>query len=433
MSFLPFGASAGIFTALLGAGAVTLIGISVYRTVAPVDVKGAFEFFSGCWSCQMFLDVMGSMSEILPRAYNGLGRVIVPFMIGVTAIWIAWQLFKSFTEKTGNLDVWSLSDTFVTHFVKIIVVSIVLLAPFPRMITDVIIEPVFNVGLYVVRNVDLILTDNKDEGFNMCMIETAMADRVTAHEQTASSGAFSPKFRHSLACQVAKVHELTGIGMTAGWTMMNMAFHADYMHKILHSVPIFPNVPMFLAGLLILILFLGALLPIPVYFLEVFVKLTMDLLLLPLTFLGWVFKGWNIFPQGAQNKNLRAIVDDIINAAAGITLTCLFVTFSVSFLDTIFGQMSGVGTLSSALSGEINGVSGRGLSELLIEGLMMRNDSLITILVMGVFIAMFMTSIPALVKSLFKVSVSSEYYNTLKKDVKTVSDNIKKIWQNAQK
>ena len=207
--------------------------------------------------------------------------------------------------------------------------------------------------------------------------------------------------------------------------MMNMAFNDEYMHKIMWDVPIFPNIPMFAAGLLVLLLFFASLLPIPLYFLEIFIKLSMDLVLLPLTFLGWLFKGWNIFPQGSHNKNIRAIVDDVINATAGIAVTGLFVAFSIMFLDAVFGNLEGVSRLMTALQ--------NGDSKVLIDGLMMRNDSLVTILIMGVFIAMFMTAIPALTKTLFNVSISTKYYDNLKKDLQTTWGNLKNIWAKMKK
>lgn len=420
LSFLPFGAAAvspWLVGAVASVGAVA--GFSIYRSMSPVNVADAMKFFSSCWSCQMFSDIMSTMSGILPRVYDALGSFIIPFSIAVTAIWIAWQLIKAFSNEKGTVDAWSLSDTFVTHFVKLGIVTAVLLAPIPRLLTDIVIEPVFNIGLYMNRAV------TGDEAFNSCLVATAIADPVTISDAAVAQGAFSPKLRHNLACQVANVHQMTGLGMTAGWTMMNMAFNDKYMHKIMWNVPIFPNVPMFAAGLLILLLFFASLLPIPLYFLEVFIKLSMDLVLLPLTFLGWLFKGWNIFPQGSHNKNLRAIVDDVINATAGIAVTGLFVAFAIMFLDAVFGNLGGVSRLSMALQS--------GDSQMLIDGLMMRNDSLVTVILMGVFIAMFMTAIPALTKTLFNVSISTKYYDNLKKDLQTTWGNLKNIWAKMKK
>ena len=63
---------------------------------------------------------------------------------------------------------------------------------------------------------------------------------------------------------------------------------------------------------------------------------------------------------------------------------------------------------------------------------MMQNDSLITVILMGIFIAMFMTMIPQLTDMLFKIKISDKYYQTAKKDLDTMWKNLKK-WADAIK
>jgi hypothetical protein len=285
-----------------------------------------------------------------------------------------------------------------------------LVAPLPRMINDIAIEPIFSIGMTLNHAV----TD--DEAFNTCIVATAIADPVSISNKAASRGAFSPKLRHNLACELANVHQMTGIGMTAVWTMLNMAFNDKYMHKILWDVPIFQNVPIFFAGLLILVLFFVALLPIPIYFLEIFIKLSLDLVMLPLSLMAWIFPGWSILPDG--RKNIKSIINDVVQGALGIALTGIFVTFAIMFLNAVFGEWNGMSALAAAFE--------QNDSTILMDGLMMRNDSIVTIIMMGAFIAMFMTSIPALVKSLFSVTISDDFYQTTKKNLET-------MWSNAQK
>ena len=56
---------------------------------------------------------------------------------------------------------------------------------------------------------------------------------------------------------------------------------------------------------------------------------------------------------------------------------------------------------------------------------------------MGVFIAMFMVSIPALVKALFGVKEMDEFnktkYQNVKKDIETVWANLQKIYKEIKK
>lgn len=189
------------------------------------------------------------------------------------------------------------------------------------------------------------------------------------------------------------------------------------------NVPVFPNVPIFFAGLLVLVLFLMALLPVPLYFLEVFIKLSMDLIMLPFMFLSWLFSGWPIFPSGG--KNIQTIVNDVVKGTAGIAMVGVFITFAVMFLNAVFGAWGGASRLATALA--------QNDSYFLMDGLMLRNDSIITILMMGIFITMFMTMIPALVKALFaNVNIPTSFYEGVKKDLDTMWGDLKK-WYAAIK
>lgn len=418
LSFLPFSAGA-IAPFVVGsiAGLGVIAGFSIYRTAAPVNMADALNFFSSCWSCQMFSDIMSTMSGLLPRVYSAIGSVIVPFSAGLMAVWFAWKLFSGFINAKIE-EPWSIVSDFSTKFVKLAFVGALLAIPLPRILTSVVIEPVFNVGLSLNR-----VVAGNDE-FAKCVVATAVADPTAASVQSAEAGAFSPKLRHNLTCEIANVHQMTGLGMTVGWTMLNMAFNEEYMHHILWNVPIFPNVPIFFAGLLILVLFFSALLPVPLYFLEVFIKLSMDLVMLPFMLMSWLFKGWNIFPNGS--RNIKKMIDDVIKATAGIAMVGVFVTFAVMFLNAVFGQWEGADRLALALS--------QNDSTILMDGLMMRNDSIITILLMGIFIAMFMTMIPALVKTLFaNVEIPEKYYEMTKKNLNIVWENLKKWYASLKK
>ena len=411
VSFLPLTAGAVAPLVIGGiAGLGVIVGFSIYRTVAPVNMADAMNFFSSCWSCQLFAGIMSTMSNLLPRAYSAIGTVVIPVAAGLSAVWFAWKLFSGFLNAKIEQP-WAIAGNFGTHLVKLAVVCALLVVPLPRMLSDIVITPIFNIGLSLNRAVA------GNDAFAECVVATAMADPVSVDAAAASSGAFSPRMRHNLTCELANVHQMTGLGMTVGWTMLNMAFNSEYMHKIMWDVPIFPNVPIFFAGLLVLVLFLCALLPVPMYFLEIFIKLSMDLIMLPLMLLSWLFSGWPIFPNGGGN--IRSIIDDVVRATAGIAMVGVFVTFSVMFLNAVFGQWQGASRLAAALQAND--------SSLLMDGLMMRNDSFITIILMGIFIAMFMTSIPALVKALFaNVSIPTSFYETTKKNINIMWENLKK-------
>jgi hypothetical protein len=365
----------------------------------------------------MFSDVMATMSGLLPRAYHAIGQVIIPVCITLSAVWFGWNLLAGYigagTDKKWATEPWSMAGDFGTHLIKLGLVAALLAFPLPRLLTTVIIEPVFNMGLslnHVVAG---------DDKFAECVVATAVADPVSVDKAAASAGAYSPKLRHNLVCELANIHQMTGLGITVGWTMLNMSFNSKYMHKILWDIPFFPNIPIFFVGLLILLLFFVALLPVPLYFLEVFIKLSMDLIMLPIFLLSWLFKGWKIFPQGG--KGIQDIVNDVVKGTAGIALIGVFVSFSVIFLNSVFGKWQGADALKLALE--------QNDSTILMDGMLMNNDSLITIVLMGLFISMFMTMIPALIKSLFaNVEIPSKFYKTTRENLNVVWGNMKKWW-----
>jgi len=396
---------------------VGVVGVSIWRSVSPVNMQQAFDFFSSCWTCQIFSDVMISMSDLLPGVYKSLGLIVIPMSAALLAILIAWRLTSNMINGTTESSS-KLLGNFSTYMVKLCVLIGLLLMPLPRLITDIFIEPAFTIG----TSFDYMVSNN--DNFSECMVATAISDPVSISESASKYGAFSPKLRHQLACEVANVHQVTGLGMTIGWAILNSAFDVKYQHKILASLPIFPNIPLFCAGLLILILYFYALLPIPLYFLEIFIKLAMDLIMLPLMLMAWMFDedGFAIFPKGGQT--IRKMIDDVIKAVVGIALTVVFLTFSVMFLNAAFGNWSGASVLQQAIA--------QNDSQFLIDGLLLANDSIITAILMGVFIAMFMTMIPQLTEMLFKIKISDKYYKTAESDIKNIWKNIKK-WGTAIK
>lgn len=412
VAMLPF-SSWAVSPLVIGGAAVGvgIIGVSIWRTVAPVDMKDALDFFTSCWTCQIFSDVMISMSNLLPKVYSALARVVIPMSASLLALFVAWNFVSgALNNKMDNAS--KIMGNFGTHIFRLSVLIVLMLLPLPRIITNALIEPALVIG----TSFDYVVSDNNK--FSECMVATAIADPVTVSADASAYGAFSPKLRHQLACEVANVHQITGLGMTVGWTMMNMAFNSDYMHKILASVPIFPNVPILLAGFVILILYFYALLPIPLYFLEVFVKLSLDLVMLPLMLMSWMFdnEDFALFPKGG--RTIRVMIDDVIKAVVGIALTIVFLTFSIMFLNAAFGSWEGANVLEQAIANND--------SKILMDGLVFHNDSLITVVLMGIFIAMFMTMIPQLSSMLFKIQISDKYYQTAKKDI-----NI--LWQGFNK
>ncbi|MCL1786138.1 MAG: hypothetical protein FWG39_03245 [Alphaproteobacteria bacterium] len=412
-----------------GLGIAGVAGFSIYRSFSPVNMADAQRFFSSCWTCDVFGDILRVLSDMLPTIYGALGGVMFPVMLGLAALWISWNILASWigakgaqVDATSGGGAWTLAGKSVALLVKITFVSALFFTPLPRIITTAFVEPVFNTGLSLSRGATREFAGGENlYAFEACLVATA----IEMDSHNAGRGAFSPKFRHSLTCQLGGIHQMTGVGMAVGWTMLNASFQGKYMHKFIFGLPIFPHVGMFVAGAIIMFMFLMGLIPIPLYFLETLVRLSLNLAMFPLFLLGWTFEGWKIMPDGT--RNIRETIDDLIRDVVGIAAVLVFVVFAIMFLDAVIGGMDG-GRLAAALADEKNG------SDYLIDGLFLNNDSMVTVMLSGIFIAFFMTSIPAIVKSLFaKISIPDKYYETAKKDAAAYWDRAKKLYAGLKK
>ena len=150
----------------------------------------------------------------------------------------------------------------------------------------------------------------------------------------------------------------------------------------------------------------------------------MDLIMLPLMLMAWMFDedAFAIFPKGG--RTIRQMINDVIKAVVGIALTVVFLAFSIMFLNAAFSDWSGANVLAQAIA--------QNDSKILMDGLVLQNDSIITAVLMGIFIAMFMTMIPQLTNMLFKIQISDKYYETAKKDLDIMWKNLKK-WADSIK
>ena len=395
-----------------------LAGISFWRNISPVSTGDALSFFSSCWTCQIFTNVVGSLSDMLPKIYSSLGKIVIPVILGLFAIMIAWRLFSNFLNGKPD-DGYKFMGNMGAYIVKITVAISLLLIGLPRLLTSVIIEPAVTLG----TSLNYMVSDKNE--FSKCMVATAVTEPELVSIEAASYGAFSPKLRHQLACEIASVHQVTGLGMTVGWAMLNMGFETRYMHKILsYDIPILPNIPMLLIGVAIIIIYFLALLPIPVYFLNIFVTLALDLVMLPLMLLSWVFdeEGFTLLPKGG--RTIRQMIDDVFKAVVGIAITVVFLGFAVMFLNALFNNSDGIKTLTSSLMNND--------MRILMDGMVLKDSNLLTIIIVGIFIAMFMTMIPQLTNTLFNVQISDEAYKTAKSNWDILWGDLKK-WASSIK
>ena len=140
--------------------------------------------------------------------------------------------------------------------------------------------------------------------------------------------------------------------------------------------------------------------------------------------LSWLFKGWDkIFPKGG--KTIQGMINDVITGAVGIGMTVVFLVFGLSFLEAIIGKIDGVSRIAQALI--------QNDSEILMDGLMLRDGGLLSVIMLGAFFAVFMTSIPNLIKTLFDIKISDKFYESAKKDFNTTRSMLGKWWKSLKK
>ena len=140
--------------------------------------------------------------------------------------------------------------------------------------------------------------------------------------------------------------------------------------------------------------------------------------------LGWLFDGWAISLKGA-GKSIRSIIDDVINGTLGLATTGVFLSFSIILIERMLKSWGDGDSLVNAIAGD--------KTDFFMEGLTLQNNSVVTILLIGIFLYMFMSMIPALSKSLFNVQISSEYYDAAKKDIKTMWNGAKNFVSQLRK
>ena len=145
--------------------------------------------------------------------------------------------------------------------------------------------------------------------------------------------------------------------------------------------------------------------------------------MLPLTLLGWLFPNWEIFKN--KGKPIKTMIDDVIKGTVGIAISVVFLNLALAFVNTIIGRFEGIERIQLAL--ELNEPN------VLMDGLMMRDDGLISIIIMGIFFMLFMTSIPALAKSLFSIEISDKFYKTMESDIGAGSKFLGKWWDLIKK
>ena len=89
------------------------------------------------------------------------------------------------------------------------------------------------------------------------------------------------------------------------------------------------------------------------------------------------------------------------------------------FLNALFEDVNGISALQQAIA--------QNDSQILMDGLTLNDSSLVLVILIGLFIAMFMTMIPQLTSMFFKIKISDNYYQKFKNILDTVWKRAKGI------
>jgi hypothetical protein len=299
--FIPFGLSAAVvIPILLGVAAAGTIGYTIYRSLNPIDISSSLEFFSSCWTCDTISIIIKTLSDNVPNIYESIGLTLIPIAVGMTIIWFTWQILRDFITAEGNFEPMKFGYGFAVHLVRLGLVCALFLFPLPSFISSTFVTPIMNVGLSVNNVIQQKVTPEANS-LETCLLSLALK------ENGETGGIFPANLRHNVTCNIAQFHQLTGLGMSVGWSYMHMAFGRWI-----------PNPVLLVVGFAILLMFFWALLPVPFYFLEMFVRLTFNLIMLPLMLLSWLFKDWEMVK--ISGSGVKEIIEDVAKSTLGIAI-----------------------------------------------------------------------------------------------------------------
>jgi hypothetical protein len=410
-------ASAAVPVALI-AGAAALLGAIVYRSFVPTDTAAAFEFFNTCWSCNLFSSVVNGLSTLAANTYSYLSEFIIFLAIGLTPIFVAWRLLKPMLDGSASagLSPWAMGGGIGTHLIKLTFVIGLMWLPIPQILTTAVIEPAFNIGLSF-QQVITEKTNETNTDFETCLVASAAIENPNYN-----TGIFSTGFKNKIRCSIASVQSLTAIGMTSGWLLFNSAFDSSHMYKIANTIPIFPNIEMLLIGMLLIVVFFWMIIPFVLSFLQYLFKFIIDMVFLPLSFIGWLFKG-NKFIKTTE-KDIMKIITETMESALAMALLCIFIGFCILLCGYIFtsGSFAAIG---AALQNNT-------AYELLTNGgNIIANKDIWTVALFGLFLAIFTTSITKMINEFISFKVDDSFLSDAAAWYKHTTGTVKKYYKNV--
>lgn len=394
---------------------LSLLGYTIYRNFVPVDMIQAQSIFGSCWSCSLISNVILFLSNSIGEMYKNGAVIIKIVCFWLLFIWVVKKVISIFLNLKQNQNIFTISGEFGKQMLKFTIVMFLLNVPFPKMLSDVVVEPIVNIAFSL--NSAIIGDANLDK----CVITTAINDYDLNNDKTKNTNVFSQKLRNTLTCFVSMVHSVFGQGITVGWSVINTALDVKYYWK-LFGIPFFPNIFILLAGALIISIFLFSLLPLISFFFEIIIKLGIKLLMLPIVLFNWLFKDWTITSFG--NISLQDTLKYLIHNLISFVINSILFIFGITLANSLFNH-GGDSVKQAFVNND---------PTIILDGLMLRNESFVSLILIGLFIMFYVVSVKNILQKLFgDYNLSTSYYDQFKKDTDIIYKNMKKAIKNIQK
>lgn len=290
----------------------TFAGIS-----ANAQATLAIEFLK-CWSCDVIESVVTAGVSLGKQGFDSLRFGLISLMLAVEGLFILWYVFKIFTPFGSDDRVSGTMNSVVSGmFVTMMLASLLASG---GMFWRYIYTPA------MLTTIDLssaIITASGDT-------RTAACPSITADRK--DTNAVAKQISERVSCQVRKMSESLGSGMTIGWAMWNRM--NQYPVNLLNpftagkAVGNFLNrVNLFFSGLALIGFFFFVSLILAFGIIDVFLRITIIITASPLMLAGYRFQQ----TRGFASWGLKGFLQSALSLALMSTVTFLGVALIETF------------------------------------------------------------------------------------------------------
>jgi hypothetical protein len=314
-------------------GSGTFAGLS-----AIAQATLAIEFLK-CWSCDVIESVVTAGVSLGKQGFDSLRFGLISLMLAVEGLFILWYVFKIVTPFGSDDRVSGTMNSVVSGmFVTMMLASLLASG---GMFWRYIYTPA------MLTTIDLssaIITASGDT-------RTAACPSITADRKDAD--AIAKQISERVSCQVRKMSESLGSGMTIGWAMWNRMnqYPVNLLNPLTapQAVGNFLNrVNLFFSGLALIGFFFFVSLILAFGIIDVFLRITIIITASPLMLAGYRFQQ----TRGFASWGLKGFLQSALSLALMSAVTFLGVALIETF--GIGDQKVTITNLGQAIEGDKN-------------------------------------------------------------------------------